>query len=326
MYKNVSIIVLLVFFSVGVFGDTFSSQANMGDLYKESPYDFWMLFMENPDSEAGAEALLVMGNLGRGNQFIIDNINNYLAQMNNLYRSGKAVNYSTVSACIAATMELGDISSYPVLFDLLCAGYPEVIVFEAYGALDLINGNLSRFLSGIIENNPPEEKFAALKAGINSQRLNVSERGQLAELALDLAIATDGENADLNAMRYASITTLASLRWTRANTLAMRHYYRVQADYLRGVVPKYRLIEAIACLGAVGNSDAALTLGLQLGLINARTVNMGVFDADITLAIIQALGHIGYNAVFDHLLYASNLTYGENITSAAREAIDRLKW
>jgi hypothetical protein len=108
--------------------------------------------------------------------------------------------------------------------------------------------------------------------------------------------------------------------------LAIRHYYRVQAEYLRGIAPKYRLIEAITCLGAVGNSDAALALGLQLGLINARTVNTGVFDADITLAIVQALGHIGYNAAFDYLLHASNLSYGENITSAAREAIDRLKW
>ena len=326
MYKQMSIIVLLVFLSVGVFGDPPPSQAYLRDLYIESPYDVWMLFMENPDSETGAGALIVMGNLGKGNQYITDNINNYLAQVNYLFRSGKTVNYSTVSACIAAITELGSISSYPVLFDLLCAGYPEVIVSEAYGALDLINGNLYRFLSGIIEENPPEEKFAALKAGINSQRLSVSERGQLAESALDLSIAAGGENADLNAMRYASITTLSSLGWTRANMLAIRHYYRVQADYTRGIAPKYRLIEAITCLGAVGNSDAALALGLQLGLINARTVNTGAFDADITLAIVQALGHIGYNAAFDHLLYASNLSYGENITSAAREAINRLKW
>jgi len=326
MYKNVSIIVLLVFFSVGVFGDPSPSQPNTRDLFNENPYDLWTLFIENPYSETGAEALFVLGKLGRGNPYIIDNLNNYLAQMNNSYKSGKAVNYSTVSACIATIMELGDISSYPVLFDLLCAGYPEVIVSETYGALDLINGNLNQFLSGIIEKNPPEEKFAAFKAGINSQRLSVSERGQLAELALDLAAVTGVENADMNAMRYAAITALASLKWTKANTLVIRHYYRVQADYLRSIVPKYRLIEAIECLGAVGNYDAALALGLQLSLINARAASTGAFDADITLAIVQALGRIGHNAVFDHLLYASNLSYGENITSAAREAINRLKW
>jgi HEAT repeat protein len=67
-------------------------------------------------------------------------------------------------------------------------------------------------------------------------------------------------------------------------------------------------------------------LGLQLGLINSRTESTGAFDADITLAIIQALGNIGANAVFEHLLYASNLSYNENIRAAAREAMGRLRW
>jgi len=322
MHKCISIIVLLVFLSIeGVYADS-----NMRDLYNENPDDLWVLFMEDPDSETGTEILVTLGRFGKGNQNIIDNINDYLAQTNYSFVSGESVNYSTVSACIAAIVELGDVSSYPVLFNLICADYPEVIVYEAYGALDLIDGNLKQFLSGIIEKNPPEEKFIAFKTGMYSQRLSVSERGQLAELALELAIATGEENADLTAMRYAAIAVFSSLRWTRANTLAIRHYYRVQADYLQGIVPKSRLIEAIECLGAVGNSDAALALGLQLGLINARAENTGVFDADITLAIVKALGRIGDNAAFDLLLDASNLSYGENITSAAREAINRLKW
>jgi len=326
VHKRISIIVMFVFLSAGIYADSSASQVNMKDLYNENPDNLWKLFMEDPDSETGAEILITLGKLGKGNRNIIDNINNYLAQMNHSFISGESVSYSTVSACIAAIVELGDMSSYPVLFNLLCADYPEVIVYEAYGALDLIDGNLKQFLSGIIEKNPPEEKFAAFKAGMSSQRLSVSERGQLAELALELAIATGEENADLTAMRYAAIEVFVSLRWTRANTLAIRHYYRVQADYLQGIVPKSRLIEAVECLGAVGNSDAALVLGLQLGLINARAASTGVFDADITLAIVRALGRIGDNAAFDLLLDASNLSYGENITSAAREAINRLKW
>jgi len=67
-------------------------------------------------------------------------------------------------------------------------------------------------------------------------------------------------------------------------------------------------------------------LGLQLGLINIRTERTGLFDSEVTLAIVQALGHIGDNAVFDHLLHISNLSYPEYIQAAAREAIDNLKW
>jgi len=291
----------------------------------ESLAILWKLFSEYPDDRAGAEILVAMGTLGKGNQTITGNINNYLMERNVIFRSGRSVDYSMISACIAAIMELSDSSSYPALFASICAGYPEVISSEAYGALELIQGNLYQFLSGVIENNPPEEKFAAFKAGVNSERLSLWERGQLAELALEQALSAD-DDIDMAAMRYASVLALAGFRWTRANSSAIRHYYRVQADYQNGSAVKERFVEAIACLGAVGNSQAALILGLQLGLINARMESTDSFDAEITLAIVQALGLIGDNAAFDHLLFVRNLPYPENIIAAAEEAIERLKW
>ena len=305
-----------------------------GFLYGETPGvssysssdDLWKMFIEDPDSDSAVDILITLGIAGRGNRNIVDNLNNYLTGKNLLFKSGFAVNYLIVSATISAIMELGDSSSYQALFSALCAGYPEVIASEAFGALEVIPGNLYQFLLNVLWNNPPDEKFAAFRAGINSERLNISERGQIAELALEQALAVNEDNIDLNAMRYAAVLYLTQIRWTRANSLAIRHYYRVQADFLRSAVFKERLIEAINCLGAVGNSQAALVLGLQLGLINSRKENTGSFDADITLAIVQALGQIGDNAAFDHLLYISNLSYPENIQTAAREAISNLRW
>jgi len=286
----------------------------------------WNLFSEYPDDRVGADILIAMGILGKGNPTITRNINGYLMERNEMFRSGRSVDYSMISACIAAIMELSDSSSYPVLFTSICVGYPEVISSEAYGALELIHGNLYQFLSGVIENNPPEEKFAAFKAGVNSERLMLWERGQLAELALEKALAQEDDNIDMTAVRYASVLALTGFRWTRANALAIRHYYRVQNDFLNGTVLKERFIEAIACLGAVGNSQATIILGLQLGLINALMQNTGYYDEEITLAIVQALGLIGDNAAFNQLMSVKNLPYPENIKAAAEEAIERLKW
>jgi len=289
----------------------------------------WRLFLEYPDAQVKDEILGTIGIIGKGNRILTNNINMYLIERSLSFRLGGAVDYVNVSACISAIMELGDSSSYQALFAVICAGFPEVIASEAYGALDLINGNLYQFLLNVIVNNPPEEKFIAFRAGVNSRRLTVSQRGQIAELALEQAFAAslvEEEDSNITAMRYASVLALTSLRWTRANAAAIRHYFRVLADYHNDTVSKDRLIEAIACLGAVGNSDAALTLGLQLGLINARTESTSSYDAEITLAIVRALGSIGYKAAFDHLLDVENLPYGEDIQNAAREAIDRLKW
>jgi len=290
----------------------------------------WRLFLEYPDPQVRAEVLITIGIVGKGNRTLTNNINMYLTEKSLSFRLGESVDYVNMSACIAAIMEMNDSSSYPALFAVICADFPEVIASEAYGALELINGNLHQFLLNVIVNNPPEEKFAAFRTGVNSGRLTLSQRGQLAELALEQAFAAslvdEEEDTNITAMRYAAVLALTSLRWTRANALAIRHYYRVQADYVNDAVPKNRLIEAIACLGAVGNSDAALTLGLQLGLINTRTKSTGSFDTEITIAIVRALGSIGYKAAFDHLLDVDNLPYGEDIHNAAKEAIDRLKW
>jgi hypothetical protein len=209
---------------------------------------------------------------------------------------------------------------------VIYAGFPEVIEYEAFGALDAIPGNLFQFLQNVLRNNPLDEKLAAFRAAINSRRLTVYERGQIAELVLEQALAADEENIYFNMMRYAAVLALTQLRWERASPLAIRHYYRVQSDYLRRAVPKERFLEAIALLGAIGTPQATLALGLQLGLINTRTERTGYFDTEITKAVIQALGLIGDNGAFDQLLHASSLSYTEDIQVAAREAISRLRW
>jgi hypothetical protein len=324
MNKKLFIVFLLVFSASLIYGDSQDEKIDISGVNDAS--SLWKLFLDAPDSKTGADILIKLGALGRGNRGIIDNLNNYLMGKNLLFKSGESVNYTLVSACISAIMDLGDSSSYSALFSVLSAGYPEVIASEAQGALEVIPGNLYQFLVNVIYYNPPEEKFAAFRMGAESGRLNVPQRGQLAELALEQGLNADEENIDMTVMRYSAVLLLTQLRWTRANALAIRHYYRVQADYLHNLATKERYIEAIACLGAVGNSDATSILGLQLGLINVKTERTGSFDEDITLAVVQALGNIGFNAAFDQLLYVGNLSYPEEIQAAAREAVDHLKW
>jgi len=288
--------------------------------------NLWILFIEYPDSNIKGEIIITLSNIGKGNRGLVEKINKYQSEVNKAFLSGETVDYSVVSACISALMMLGDSSSYPVLFGIIFSGYPEVIASESFGALVLIPGNLQRYIISIVENNPPGEKYTAFRAFMNSDRLTIPERGQLAEVALSQSLLAGRDDPDLTDMRYDAVRTLSRLRWTRANTLAIRHYYIVQADYTHDLISKDRFLEAIACLGAVGNSDAALVLGLQLGLINIRTESTGVFDEEITLEIVRSLGLIGDNAAFYHLSYVTNLPYTEYIIAAAEEAISRLKW
>jgi HEAT repeat protein len=268
--------------------------------------------------------------LGKANAQVVENLNQFLANQNNYFRSGMAPDYPTLAACISAMAALGDGSSFPVLFSAMTTGYPQPITQAAISALESLQGNYKQYLIDVIRKNPPAEKFAAFRIGANNSRFTEAERGELAQTALEVTLDLFPGNAESSAavssLRYAAIQSLTQLKWTRASPLAIRHFYRVQTDYSTGAAPRERLLEAIACLGAMGNSESAQVLALQLGYFNSQKERKAETDDAVILALIQALGEIGDKVAFDYLLYISYLNYPEQIQAAAREALNRLKW
>lgn len=298
--------------------------------HKSSLDTLWKVFSAFRDSQTRANVLGALAVLGKGNAQVIENLNQFLANQNSLYRSGMDLDYATLSACISALGSLGDKSSYPVIFSAMTAGYSEDIVQEAAKALDSIEGDFQQYLTDVIRKNPLQEKLTAFRAGIQSTRLNASERGTLAEIALETSIdlKPDTYEGDLaaSALRTESVIALGELKWTRATPLAVNYFHQIQTEYSRGTAPKERFLEAIACLGAMGSADAAQTLALQLGFYNSQIERTGEFDEPLTLGVVNALGEIGTKAAFDYLLYVGYLAYPESIQAAAKEALNQLKW
>jgi HEAT repeat protein len=298
--------------------------------YRTSVDTLWKVFLAYRDSLTRVEVLRALALLGKGSGQLVENLNQFLANQNNLYRSGMAPDYPTLSACISALSGLGDGSSFPVLFSAMIAGYPDSITREASEALASIEGDYKQFLIEVIRKNPPAEKLTAFREGNYNKKFTDSERGELAQIALEVSLdlfpdSTEGETAVSN-LRYASVQLLTELKWTRAVSLAIRHYYRVQTDYANGLASKAQFSEAIACLGAMESSEAAQVLALRLGFINSQMERINEFDEVLTLAIVKALGEIGDKIAFDYLLYIAYLTYPESIQIAAREALNHLKW
>jgi HEAT repeat protein len=301
-----------------------------GSGYKASVDTLWKIFSLYRDSLTRAEALGALALLGKGNIQVAENLNQYLANQNNLYRSGMNPDYPTLLACISALAVLGDPSSFPVLFSALNAGYPDNVIHEAAEALASLQGDYRQFLIDVLRQNPPAEKAAAFRAGMNNERFGNAEKGQLAETALDVSLDLSPGSGEgdpvIAALRYAAVSALTRLQWTGASPLAVKHFYRMQADYQNSLVSREHLVEAINCLGAMGSSDAAQALALQLGFLKSQTERGGDPDTVITLAVVNALGTIGDKSAFDYLLYISYLSYPEHIQAAAREALTNLKW
>jgi hypothetical protein len=298
--------------------------------YKTSIDTLWKVFSAFRDSQTRSSVLEALAVLGKGNSEVTENLNQYLANQNNLYRSGMHLDFATLSACIAALASLGNSTSFPVLFSALATGYPDNIGQEAANALDGIDGDYKQFLLDVIRKNPAREKFIALKAALASRRLNQDEKADLATAAIEATLGIPSGNSEseiaIDALKSMAIKAIIEFKWTRAGPIVVKYFYQVQDDYQNKTVPRERLIEAINCLGDIGSSEAAQALALQLGFFNSQTERTGEYDEEIVLALVTALGTVGDKIAFDYLLYVSYLTYPESIQSAARDSISRLKW
>jgi hypothetical protein len=295
----------------------------------------WQVFNLYRDSYSRVEILRALAVLGKGNAGTVENLNQYLVDQTNYYRSGMVPDYPTLGACIAALAVIGDDSSYPALFSAFLASFPGSLGADISSALESIEGAYLSFLSELIRRNGPAEKLAAFRLGAGNSGFSPPERGELAETALEVSLdlfpgnsgaGSESGWAAASTLRYEAVEVLAGLKWTRASPLAIRNFYRVQTDLGNSTAPKERLLEAIACLGAMGNSESAQVLALQLGYINSQAERGGEFDEDLILALIHALGEIGDKAAFDYLLYIGYINYPERIQAAARESLNRLKW
>jgi HEAT repeat protein len=306
--------------------------------YTQSVDSLWRVFSSFRDSQARIAALDALAVLGKGNAQVVENLNQFLANQNSLYRSGIDVDIPTLSACISTLSALGDDSSFPVLFAALTVGYPDPVGPRVADALEGFPGDHRANLVEILRKNPPGEKLAVFRAGIASSRMTTAEKGAFAEIALEIGMETESANPDgdvaLTVLRSLAVRALTDLKWSGASPEVVKYFYRTQTTYqeTRAIREQERLLEAISCLGVMNSPDAVQALSLQLGFINSqfertkKDGNPGEFDEPVMLAVINALGQLRDKGAFDALHYVGYLDYPERVKAAAREALNNLQW
>jgi hypothetical protein len=297
----------------------------------------WKIFTSFRDSQARIAALDALAILGKGNSHVSENLNQFLANQNSLYRSGMDIDMSTISACINALGALGEESSFPVLFAVLTSGYPEAVTAQAVLALEGLPVDLAGSLTEILRKNPPVEKLAVFRAAVSSSRMDDAEKGAFAQTALEIGMEESfpaGYESALTSLCTLAIRTLTDLKWTGADTTVLQYFYRVQGEYQENKINRHRdrLLEVISCLSAMNSPNGAQALSLELGYLNSqfeRAKKDGTFnenDEALVLGVIKALGEMRNKIAFDNLHYVAYLDYSESVKAASREALNNLKW
>mgnify|MGYP006289519667 CR=1 FL=1 len=297
--------------------------------YTEAKYELWDLFTIEKETLVRVQCMESLGVVGTGDKRIIDRINSWVSQKNTLFMTGQKPDYQVFGAAIDALGNLGDPSSFPIIFTSMSLSFSEDITKRARNALYNIEGEFTDLIVRVIEQNSILEKLSALQLALSEDRLSEDEKGEVAEKALEIGLETTtpdaSEKAQLREMRYTAIRALTERNWSRATPLVIRHFDITVMEYDRGIARKGNFLEAIAGLGAMATHEAAVRLNLYLDLLNTYKEQERAVDEQIILAVINNLGKLGDKVAIDNLLYVGYLNYSQTVKNAAREAINNLR-
>jgi HEAT repeat protein len=298
--------------------------------YTEGRYSVLKLFDIEQETGVRISCLNALGTLAQGDEEIIEYLNVWLSQQNTVFQSGKVPDIYVILAAVRALAQLGDQSSFPVLFSTMTIGYTDDITRSAREGLFRLGGELKDNMIAILKGSDLEEKKLALQMSMESDRLDDNAKAEIAQFAMDVGLhtaAADNPSRQIaREIRYLAAVALTERKWSSATDLAIEHFDTVLLEYDRGLTDKRRVVEAVDCLGAMRTHEAAVRLTQYLVLLNAYTERKQEFDNIIVLAVVRNLGILGDKSAFDDLLYAQYLSYSSEIKKAARNALDNLRW
>jgi hypothetical protein len=296
--------------------------------YKPASADLWQLFQRSDDIGIQVAAIQSIGRLLESDDQLLTSLIEYLKVRNSMFREGDSVQLQVIAETITALAMIGSTDAFPVLFATAHRGYPQQIEEKAAQALDSLEGDPSAMIMQVLEEGFPQEKLPALSWAMQRDSLSRAEKGRIAQKALSEGlkrISNPEQHEQLRQLRYEATRYLTELKWSEATSLTIEHFDRTNIEVDRGITSQSILLEAIACLGAMGTNEAALRLSLYLEVLNTYRENGQRVDEQVALAVINNLGALGDDVAFDHLLYTMYLDYPRSVKQAAREVLSEFK-
>jgi hypothetical protein len=292
--------------------------------YRAATETIWQVFLRFPENVIRYEILKVLPVMDTLS--LTEKINDFIIEQNRRFISGMRPDSELLLPLLAVLGNNGDVSSYPVLFNS-CVIYSGELREESIKAFYKINGDIFDFCVKAIINNTPEEKLAAFSLILNWAGLGEEKKIALAELALETALSIPGDRrSEIQELSRASLLVITEAGWIHALPQVLKYYNQSLAMFRSDLSFGRPLIDAIQCLGNLKSTEAAQTLTLQLGLYNSRSLVLQAEELEVVHAVINALGQLGYKASYDALYYASILPYPAPVITAAKAALDNLKW
>lgn len=257
-------------------------------------------------------------------------VNNYVSEN---MQTAKEMN-SVLLEAIKGLEFYGNSTSFRLLFiaDILevWQDYDEILE-NSYGTLSIYSENeILHILSSV----PVEKKILILQKLNKNPKISQKIRGEVAENALSQSINYIGENLNTESefsqedlqLQKLALDTISLTKWTRASELANKYFEIAKNQYELKNISAEGFAQIIKDISSVATSKTDKILSEYLDFLNKSTEQNQAVDMNVVLSVINALGDLGDKAAFDYLLYVTYLDYPEEVTTAARNALSKLKW
>ncbi len=295
--------------------------------YESAVNDLWRLFRSYEETTGRIQILNVLGDLASANEQTIDFMNAWVDTQNNLTIAGTRVDFQVLTAAVESLGRIGSASSFEAVLDVILVQYPDFVTETALTSLGSLDGEPLELATDVIISKSVSEKRAPFLFLMESDFLQDADKLELARRTLANALLLRPqelvEQEEARQVRFAAADVLRAGEYAEAAGEVIRHFNETVLEYDRDRIPKSRLLEAIATLGAMGTPEAATRLTDYLELLNTFTEIDRPYDTQVLLAVITNLAILdspgSYNALFFTTLLEN---YPRRVRDAAREAME----
>lgn len=254
----------------------------------------------------------------------VEFINEFLS---NATSSGTAAGESERKA-VETLGRIGNGSSFTPLYSVLRLGiWPEVRPLAEASLAKIADKSLNEILEEI--EGADLDSLKTLFKIYQKNEISSSLRSEFAENTLErsMIIMGNSQNSrDLASFQLECAKVLAENQWTRAAELGEKYFGAAKTAFERGFLDESQFASAIKCVESISSRKSVKIFTDYMTQMNRAQEEKEFPSKTVALAIIDALGSLGDKSAFDCLLYVTYLDYPEEVTSAARNALTRLKW
>ena len=288
----------------------------------------WDFFLAHPENTARLLTLNVLGRIGAGDEQLVVDLNAWVQEQVNLYRSGRLPDRQVLERAAQVLGTLGSPSSFAILLDLQLAQVSAAITETAREAMKSLEGDYVATAIDTVNRRGVGNRLPGLNYFLSDSSLSPQEHARIATGILAEAmrdrVSDATEIQQWRDLRYMAARVLMQVSYPDATAPLVEHFNATFRAYSQGFVTKTWVLEAIAALGTTGTEGAAQRLTTFLDLLNAFTENDRPYDTQIVLAVVRNLESLGSMVAYDALFYVTLLNYPYRVIDAARQAISTI--